>query len=378
MKNLPAQILESSAQDEVIAISELKNNLKISHLGGLLFFCSSSYQLQKLAMAINDAFDCPVIGCTTSGEIGKKYRSGSIVALALSTSHFALHSVLLTNIKDFDQENATQSVKEMEHDLVFSSYYSNDKMFGFLLSDGLAMQEEKIISTVYQALGGMDVFGGSAGDDLKFKQTCVFFEGQFYSNAAITSVIEVTADIDLFSLQHFAPSGKELITTDVDYKNRLVYEINGEPAAIAYAKINDLNVNDLSNKDFAMYPLMLSLNDEWYIRSIANVNADKSLSFYCAIDSGLPLTIGSGICMVENLENQVAKIAAEFKEIYFTLGCDCIFRQLEIAEKKQFTEIESLLSQLNFIGFSTYGEQLNGVHINQTLVAIVVGEKYEQ
>ncbi len=378
MQNLPAQILESSAQDEVMAVSELKNSLKVSHLAGLLFFCSSSYQLQKLAVAIDDAFDCPVIGCTTSGEIGKKYRSGSIVALALSTSYFALHSVLLTNIRDFDQENATQSVKKMEQDLVFSSYYSNDKMFGFLLSDGLAMQEEKIISTVYQALGGMDVFGGSAGDDLKFKQTYVFFEGQFYSNAAITAVVEVTVDIDLFSLQHFAPSEKELITTDVDYKNRLVYEINGEPAAIAYAKINDLNVNDLSNKDFAMYPLMLSLNDEWYIRSIANVNADNSLSFYCAIDSGLPLTIGSGICMVENLENQVAKIVAEFKEIYFTLGCDCIFRQLEIAEKKQFREIESLLSQLNFIGFSTYGEQLNGVHINQTLVAIVVGEKYEQ
>lgn len=375
MTNLPAQILHSSLTEEFSAVTELTDNLQIADPAGIIFFCSSHYRLELLSEAINQSFDCPVTGCTTAGEITGEYHSNSIVALVFSSSLFAIHSVLLQDVKQLNKNSTIEQIKKIENELKFSSFFSADNMFSFLLSDGMSMKEEKIISTVYQALGGMQVFGGSAGDNMLFEQTYVFSEGRFYSDAAIISVIEIMADFSLFRLQHFTPSEKEVITTRVDYNNRLVYEINGEPAAVAYANINGLDSNTLTHKHFAMYPLMLKQNNEWYIRSISSVNTDKSLSFHCAIDCGLPLTIGSGHSMVESLKNQVVEIESEFEQIYFTLGCDCSLRRLEILENDLLKEIEDLLLRLNFIGFSTYGEQINGIHFNQTLVAIVVGKR---
>ncbi len=376
MKNAPAEILSSLSHDELTAIAELKQSLKMTEPAGLVFFCSSSYDLNCLAEAMEQAFLCPVIGCTTAGEITRHYQSNSITALALCSSQFAFHSALLDQVDRLTMQQTQDKIRQIKQGLKFSKSFFAEKMFGFLLSDGLSMKEESIISMVYESLGGVNVFGGSAGDDLNFNETFVYYQGNFYSNAAVIALVELRDDFSLFNLQHFTPSDKELITTEVDNISRTVYEINGEPAADVYAHINDLQTGELNSQHFALYPLMLNLHNHWYIRSIVSANEDKSLSFYCAIDTGVPLTIGQGVCMIENLEHKVAQIECEFEEIYFTLGCDCILRQLEIKEKNQFKEIEALLSRLNFVGFSTYGEQLNGVHFNQTLVAIVVGKKH--
>jgi hypothetical protein len=36
-------------------------------------------------------------------------------------------------------------------------------------------------------------------------------------------------------------------------------------------------------------------------------------------------------------------------------------------------EIEDLFKKNNVVGFSTYGEQFRGVHINQTLTGLAIG-----
>ena len=48
---------------------------------------------------------------------------------------------------------------------------------------------------------------------------------------------------------------------------------------------------------------MLNIGGNWYIRSIAKVNEDFSLTFFCAIDSGLVLTIAKGNDIIQNLKN---------------------------------------------------------------------------
>ena len=44
-----------------------------------------------------------------------------------------------------------------------------------------------------------------------------------------------------------------------------------------------------------------------------------------------------------------------------------------IQRKRLFTPISSLLAANNVVGFNTYGEQHNAMHVNQTLTGVAIG-----
>jgi len=119
---------------------------------------------------------------------------------------------------------------------------------------------------------------------------------------------------------------------------------------------------------------MLSIGGEYYVRSIQHVNKDKSLSFYCAIDNGLVLTIAEGVGLAKNLKNQLLEIKKQIPSPKLILGFDCILRRLEIQEKEIIDEVCELIKDYNFVGFSTYGEQFNAIHVNQTLTGVAIGD----
>lgn len=374
--NLPVQLIKTTALEESAAVAELAGLIKVKNIEGILFFCSSHYDLKKLEFELNSHYSSSyIIGCTTAGEISQKYYSNSIVALVFSSDAFSMNSILIEKIKSFDLSNAMKVASQLESNLSMSQHFDADKMFGFLLTDGLSLNEEKVTSLLYQVMGDINIIGGSAADDLEFEETNIFINNKFHTNAAVILILEVKNDFDVFRMQSFVPTQKELITTEVDFEQRVVKEFNGQPAAIAYANINGLDPNNLGTMDFAMFPLMLNIADQWYIRSISSVNDDKSLQFHCAIDNGLPLRIAIGSDMVNRLKVEVERINQEFEEIYFTLGCDCILRKIEMLDKAFTLGIEELLESINFIGFNSYGEQFNGIHFNQTLVGVVVGKK---
>jgi hypothetical protein len=151
-------------------------------------------------------------------------------------------------------------------------------------------------------------------------------------------------------------------------------EINGEPAAEEYANVLGLTIDELTPTVFSNHPVMLSIGGEYYVRSIQHVNDDKSLSFYCAIDNGLVLTVAEGVGLVQNLENQLQSIQEKIPNLKLILGFDCILRRLEIMEKNIIDPVSILIKNKNFVGFSTYGEQYNAVHVNQTLTGVALGE----
>ena len=175
-------------------------------------------------------------------------------------------------------------------------------MFGLLLIDGLSILEEQVIALLHNQFEGISIIGGSAGDDLQFQATKVFSDGQFISDAALFTLFETTLPFHVFKTQHFQPTDKKLVITDADPVNRMVTEINGEPAAQEYARMLGLKIEELTPPVFSKYPVMLKIGDEWYVRSIQKANEDGSLTFFCAIDVGLVLTVAKGIDFVSTLQ----------------------------------------------------------------------------
>jgi len=132
-------------------------------------------------------------------------------------------------------------------------------------------------------------------------------------------------------------------------------------------------VHELNAKRFAASPVVVVIDGTDYVRSIQKANADGSLTFLCAIEEGLVLRVAHGVDVVNNLELAFDKIRAEIGPFQLVFACDCILRNLEISQDGLKDRVEEIFRRNNTIGFSSYGEQFHGVHVNQTLTGVAIG-----
>ena len=176
-----------------------------------------------------------------------------------------------------------------------------------------------------------------------------------------------------FRTQHFVQSDKRMVVTRADPVRRVVHEINGKPAAREFARLVGLQITELTPMIFATHPVVVRIGGQYFVRSIAKVNEDESLTFFCAIDEGIVLTIAKGVDMVENLERAFEQVRADVGPPQLVLGCDCILRRLESEREGIKDKLGRIFVDNNVIGFATYGEQFNSMHVNQTFTGIAIG-----
>lgn len=366
----------SVSSDPVRAVQEVYRAIHQAGASLVILFVSSKYDLNAIESALQGVFRCPVIGCTTAGEITSNagYMEGTLVGVSLDSPQLFARPKLISPLTSFGLPQGEDLARELRSELKLGSDFDPRKMFSLLLVDGLSMLEEQAVATLHEALSGLPLFGGSAGDDLSFEKTHVYFEGRFHTNAAVLTLFETSLPFVLFQTQHFEPTETRLVITESDCATRTVTEINGGPAAAEYARAVGLEIAGLTPQIFAAHPVMLQIGGEYYVRSIQKVNPDGSLTFFCAIDNGLVLTVGRGKQLVESLGETLDRLRRQLPTLKLILGCDCILRRLELQQKGLTEAAGQVLKGVDFVGFSTYGEQVNGIHVNQTLTGIALGE----
>ncbi|WP_410013516.1 FIST N-terminal domain-containing protein [Sodalis sp. C49] len=360
----------SESPDPRQAVAEFASQLGHEGIDTVLFFCSPDYDLDILGQELKNAFSCPCIGCTSSGQIGKEgFQHSGLLGLGLD-GNFRTRAFLIQPLTNY-----TALVADIAEAIRLDcEARPNLQRFGLLLVDGLSMAEERLAANLYQQIGNIPIVGGSAGDNLRFEKTHVYDgNGHFISDAAVFAVIETNAPITIFKVQHFEPSEVELVITGADPEKRLILEINGEPAAQAYADALGLTVRDLTPTVFSRNPLVLSFGDEPYIRSILRWNEDLSLTCYCAIEEGLIVAVGKAKDPVQTFKQAFAKVRETIPEPAAIIGFDCILRRIQFEQEGLEQQIGSIMEQNHVVGFSTYGEQYNGVHVTQTFTGVAIG-----
>ena len=365
----------STNRDEAKAVQELYEMINQPNSSGVFFFCSSKYDLDRLAGELTRHFTCPLIGCTTTGEITPfGIVDHSITGVSFPSSMFKITPYFISSLNTFNFQEAAKLARDINNKLEIAKEENpNNRTFGFLLIDGLSQMEERVLAYLSETLTTLPIFGGSAADDLSFKETFVFKDGQFTNNTAVLALVETSLPFTVFKTQHFVETDHKLVITDADPDNRLVKEINGEPAAWEYARLLRIEIEDLTPTTFSKYPVMLKIGGEYYVRSIINANNDGTLTFACAIDSGLVLTIAKGVDLVQNLNESFNRVTQEISNTQLIIGCDCAWRKLEINEKGINKQVSQLFINNNVIGFHTYGEQFNSIHVNQTFTGVAIG-----
>jgi hypothetical protein len=245
--------------------------------------------------------------------------------------------------------------------------------FAILLVDGLSMREDRLVAELMAALGDVPIIGGSAGDGLTFTYTAVYSDGRFVPDAATLTMVTLDAPFELFRLQHHEPTPVVLVTTDASPDQRLVRSFNGRPAAQVYAEAVGVGVDELGPAVFSPHPLVLQAAGGSWVRSISSVSPDGSLSLLAAVDIGDVLRVGSSVGMIEKLEERLAALTGVLGDVSGILTFDCVLRRLEFEENALDAQVGQILARNKAYGFSTYGEQFNGMHMNQTLVAVAFG-----
>lgn len=350
------------------AVRELAVQLDQPNIQVCLVFFSDEYEPRQLGRALREYLPGPVIGCTTAGQLAETgFQRGGISGASLAGNELTALPYLIHPLS-----SQTEQVARIAEDVQSRLSGTGSSAFGFLLVDGLSMKEEPLISALYMALGNVPIVGGSAGDNLKFRQTSVYYDGQLLQDAAVFTLFLTTLPFHIFKHQHFLPTSTRLVVTEADPEKRLVKEINGEPAAEAYAQLVGTTVDKLNAAVFSKNPLMLRIENDYYVRSISGVEDDGGLKFFCAIDVGRVLTIGRGDSAIESLTHDLRRLKQDMGEPAVIIGCDCILRRLEMEAQGIDDSIGRLLAESKVVGFSTYGEQFNSVHVNQTFTGIAI------
>lgn len=369
----------SDARDERLAARDLAQKLLHPNLGCVVFFCSIDYRLDRLAGALAEAFgDLLLCGCTSAGEITSRgYDSGTIVAIGFDRRFFSVGARLIERLDGFSLADAQQLTDSLLGECRAASVerVDADNTFVLTLLDGLSVNEELVLATLNSALGSITSLGGSAGDDYRLSGTYVYSDGAFHSNAAMVLMINSSLDFEVFSFHHLRPATVKLVVTAADAERRVVQELNAEPAAEAYARLVGVPVAELDDVVFARYPLAVRINNDYYARSIQRVNDDLSLSFYCAVENGIVLTAMHTGSILDELDQTLSDIEARLGPAWVTLGCDCCLRRQEIEADGTVDQASALLRRHSVVGFNTYGEQFNGMHINQTMTGVAIGRR---
>lgn len=350
------------------AVVELKNGFGKSNPKLIIFFASSSYDPKSVSKVMKDAFkDASVIGCSTSGEIiSGKMLKNSIVAMCIPKIHVKDVKVeILPNVNEkVDVTKAFNSFKKYYKDKMDN----NAKMVGLVLTDGLSGAEEKVMFEL-SMVSNIPFIGGSAGDDLKFKSTSVFFDGKTYSNASILALLETNKGFSILKSQSFKPTGKTLIATDVDEKNRMIKKFNGKPALEAYAASIGKSKEDASNS-FMHNPVGFVIDGTPFVRSPQRVDKNN-IYFYCNVEKDVKLEVLESLDIIKHTRTDLNKKLKEVGDVAGIINFSCILRTLELEQKKQTKSYGNLFKNIPTIGFSTYGEAFM-CHMNQTATILLL------
>jgi hypothetical protein len=344
----------------------------------ILLFVSPDRDLNALATALADMFPgITIAGCTTAGEIGPGgYATGAIAGISLAAPDFAAAVGVIETVRAADSASMQAVVRRTRlaiHDA--APWARHENLFAMTLIDGMCGCEERVISAAYGALAGIPIRGGSAGDGLRFEQTAVLHNGAFRRDCALIIVIATRRRFHAFKTEHFVAGQEKIVVTGADPRLRLVTEINAEPAAQEYARITGLDPAALNPAAFATHPMVVRVGDQSFVRAIRRVNADGSLAFLCAIDEGVVLTVAHNVDLVRNLDQVFAAITEDIGPPDLVIAFDCILRALEMDQARSRARAGALVDRHNAVGFLTYGEQYDAMHVNHTFTGIAIAAR---
>lgn len=311
--------------------------------------------------------ECRVVGCSSAGEIGPEgYSRDTVTALAFPSSSFRVGVSIL---RDQEKVPVTEWMAQLRR---FHSEFAprpGRALFGLLLADARARQEDVLVATLDAAMPGLPVIGGSSANGIRFLPPHQVVDGREQPGAALFLLIETDLAVAEVSFAHFSPTDRRAVVTAADPQNRIILELNGEPAAQEYARLSGLTPEELTQTEFARSPLLLRTGSRHHVRAIRALTPEGGLQLMSGIEPGHVLTLGRAIDMTRGFAEAMDALP---RPPVMVLGFDCILRRLSLERAGMLDKMSELFARYRVAGFNTFGEQHGGMHVNQTFVGLAL------
>ena len=367
----------SQNKDTVLAAQELLTGLQPDPGDTIICFSGANHSSGILQGAFNKLFgDTQLIACRTAGEITPSgYLDNSLTGVVLPSGLFTTEIVILKKLEKLSLQDIADTTRQACSHLAgkVGHEYKSSHCFAMLLVDGLSMKEEVIAAGINSGLDGIPLFGGSSADDVTCDNAWIYCQDEIQNNVAVLLLVHTALPFKVFKTEHFSCGSEAFVTTEVDAGARLILKVDDYPAAEWYAKTIGVELSTLSPEIFSKFPITVKSGGHTYVRSIQSVKDNGAMRFYCAVDEGMIIHIGHQSDLYDNLHKAISDVSEQVGGIELLISCDCLLRNIEARQKNLMPALSDLFIKNNAIGFSTFGEQLDGIHINQTFTGIAIG-----
>lgn len=382
---------EAGALGEHLA-QEIKAGLGKQEAGFVMLLASSKYDRQALLKAVRQVLgSAPLIGCTTAGEFTEKEVVKEAVALTVlsQSEDYSFHVSVATGL----HEDASVCVQKAV-DVIPAAPKNLPNRSAIMLHDGLAGRGEEAVLSTMTILGpGVSFAGGSAGDDLAFKETFVFCNDEITTNSVALCVIDSKTPMGIAVKHGHSPVSRMLTVTKA--KDNVLFEVNDEPAWEVWkreiageAKSIGIDVQALKEASeigqfLIRYEMGLATATEYKVRVPLSKNDDGSLNFGCTIPEGVKFRI-----MKSPKEDQIASAEQAARNAIDQMKgvklagafiFDCVCRGIILGDEfsKGVHAMQKVIGPVPLIGFETYGEicrqsgQFSGFHNTTSVVMLI-------
>jgi hypothetical protein len=346
----------------------------------VLYFFSPELERSGLPAAFARAF--PAARRVGSSMIGGWSSSGAVerglVAMSLSGEEVAESFVAFREGVKADPDGAARAAAADLRSKLGRRELDPDEYVGIVLFDGLCLGEKIVRQLSLESSLALPFVGGSAADELKFERTLVSCDERMSADGLVLLVLRMAVPFFYDHFVHYKPTEASAVVTRAEPNRRIVWEMDGKPAAARYAELLGLRAaSELSHSHFARNPLGVVIGDSVYARSPNAIVEGTGLQFYCFIEAGTKVTLlKQGDILAD------ARAAVERAREYLpgairgALLFNCVLRYLEMKEDGKVDAFNESFAGFPFAGFNTYGEELF-THHNQTLTALFMGEREE-
>lgn len=234
--------------------------------------------------------------------------------------------------------------------------------------------EELVLDTFEEVLAdtGIRVAGGSAGSPLDRRESLVALNNDVYKQSCVFVFIHnQNGKIGFFRENVYKPTAHKFVATYSDCEERLVMEYDEQPAAEILARTLDVPVINL-NENLFQHPMGRVVNGDIYITSAEKVNDDGSISYFSRIYNCTKVILLEPDDLHRVWNETANRVENEIKKPSFSVSVNCFLRTMLFESENCFGEfVNALRNYGKFIGVSGYGEQLDFIHLNQTMVLLV-------
>lgn len=383
----------SSEKDELKAVEQVMkeayDKLGDNKISLTILYTTAHYNYETVLHAVREKTGkAPLIGCTSAANFNE--ISVNNVGIAVSFISSDTHKFFTSYAENLQADPETclaKAVSELPKSVEGYPYLS-----AILVHDGLVGRgEEAVLSTIIALGPNVSFAGGSAADDLSFKETFIFVDDKVSHNSAGLCLIASKKPVSIGMKHGHQPFSEKMSTSRVE--ENVLYEIDGKPAWDVWkeeirdrAKALNLDVDEISDTDasklLVRYELGLSTGKDYKIRVPLSKNEDGSLNFACTIPTGASFKIMESPidAQIESAHTAAVKSMQNFSgKLAGALIFDCVCRGLILEDRfyEAVEQIKEVLGPVPILGFETYGEickekgQFSGYHNTSTVIMLI-------